>query len=504
MKKAIYLLAILLLLSCSTNEKSLDAPKQVIIAGKVLNYNSENRNVQLSVNRLGLGSLQIITDLDSVGNFHTSFESYVPTDVWVLYKTNFLVLTHPGDSIYVVFDGNPNNRPAVLETIDFSGDAVKTNQQASKFQQMYFSNPIYNDWDSKQKAIKKYEVDQYLMYLDTLQRKADTLYNSFVNEVSTEKEVQIWAKTYVEQDYYSALAWYPYKHLQASNLNSSEWTVPDSYYDALLSRLPIKREMFISGNALSSFINIFHHKYTHEQIFNEEENKQYKIGEYIVANDEIRDSLSVYGVIKHTPDPLLRQMVLTELITQQFNSTVIRVFEKYEDLLKSTITEPFLIEPLLKHYTQIKEQLENPKVASDAMLKTLSNSSAQHIMDSIVFSNKDKVIYLDCWATWCGPCLEEMPNSKILMEKMGDKDVAFVFLCLDSEEKAWKATLAKLQLPGQHYLLTRKQSSDIQKTFEIGAIPYYALINKEGTILEKGSHLRPGIVEGKIKKLLEE
>ena len=108
MKKAIYLFTILLLSSCSTNEKSLETPKKVIIAGKVLNSNFENRIVKLSVNRLGLGSLQIQTNLDSLGNFHTSFESYVPTDVWILYKTNFLVLTHPGDSIHVAFDGNPN------------------------------------------------------------------------------------------------------------------------------------------------------------------------------------------------------------------------------------------------------------------------------------------------------------------------------------------------------------------------------------------------------------
>ena len=111
MKKAIYLFTILLLVACSSNEKILDTSKEVIIAGKVLNHDANNRKVQLSVNRLGLGSLQIRTDLDSLGNFHASFESYVTTDVWVLYKTNFLVLTHPGDSIHVVFDGTPNYRP---------------------------------------------------------------------------------------------------------------------------------------------------------------------------------------------------------------------------------------------------------------------------------------------------------------------------------------------------------------------------------------------------------
>lgn len=505
MKKTLhFLLIIITAISCTTSN-NYEFPKQVIISGKVLNFNPENPNIHLGVNRLGLGSLQIHEDIDSLGYFIASFESYTPTDVWVSYKTNFLVLTHPGDSIYVEFDGKPQQRPEILKSIKFSGDAVSQNQDAAKFQLMYFSNPMYYDRDAKSKAVKELDLDEYLRYQDSMQNIRDKLYNQFVTDVNPNKETKIWAKTYLDENYYDALAFYPAEHQRANNLTNKEWSVPISYYDNLKKRLPISESMFISGYALRNFINRFHYNYVQNNLLEEPEIQKYKLNNgYIAVPRNVMDSLMVFGIIKNTPDSLLKQMVLTELIRQNFDNSDIKLFEKYRDLIESNIKEPFLIEPLLEKYNQTKERLENPQIASGAMLKKIANSSAKEIMDRIIQSNKGKVIYLDCWATWCGPCRSEMPNSKELMKKMTGKDVAFVYLCIDSEEKLWKASLAEMQLTGQHYFLTNEQSTDIRKVFEVNGIPHYFLIDKKGIIVEKGSHLRPDAVEGKIEKLLKD
>ena len=237
MKKLLILFSITVLVSCSSSEKNdYHTPKKVIIAGKIDNFNSKQRDVKLYINRLGHGQKEVFTKADSLGNFHTSFEIYTPTDIWLDYNMNVLVLVHPGDSIYIRFDGKPKRRPEILKSIEFSGDAAKANKDAAKFQFMYFSNPLYNDWNAKEKAKKDYDLDQYVMYLDTIKQKIDNLYSNFVNEVNPDKEVQIWAKTYIEQDYYDALSWYPSDHMRANNLKGNEWSVPNSYYDSLLYR----------------------------------------------------------------------------------------------------------------------------------------------------------------------------------------------------------------------------------------------------------------------------
>ena len=506
MRIFLILISITALISCSSMEKKdYQIPKKVIVAGKIDNINTKQLDVKLAVNRLGHGPLEVYTKADSLGNFHASFETYTPTDVWLSYKTNILILVHPGDSIYVRLNGNPNQRPEILKTIDFSGDAAKVNQDAAKFQLMYFSNPMYYDLDAKAKAVKEFDMDEYISYLDSIQGITDKLYNKFVTDVNPNKETKIWAKTYLDEDYYDALASYPADHLRANNLNNKEWSVPITYYDNLKKRLPISESMFISGFALTRFINRFHYFYVLNNLWEEPENQKYRLNNgYIAAPRNVTDSLIVFGIIKHTPDTLLKQMVLTELISQNFYNSDIKLFEKYQNVIESNIKESFLIESLLEKYKQIKERLENPQIASETMLKKIANSSANQIMDSIMSTNKGKVIYLDCWATWCAPCISEMPNSKELMKKMKGQDVAFVYMCLDSEEKLWKASLAELQLTGQHYFLTKEQSTDIRKVFEVDGIPHYFLIDKKGIIVEKGSHLRPDAVEEKIEKLLKD
>jgi thiol-disulfide isomerase/thioredoxin len=197
-------------------------------------------------------------------------------------------------------------------------------------------------------------------------------------------------------------------------------------------------------------------------------------------------------------------MVLTECFRQHLDNSDIRLYEKYKNIVNEYIVEPFLKEPLDELYTEVKNRIENPILATSAYLKKLENTTAKQLIDSVLSSNDGHVIYLGCWATWCGPCKAEMPHSKELMEELENQNVAFVFLCIDSEEDLWKASLAELQIDGQHYFLSREQSADLRAVFEVQGIPHYFLIDQKGTIVEKGSHLRPNNVKDKILGLLNQ
>lgn len=66
------------------------------------------------------------------------------------------------------------------------------------------------------------------------------------------------------------------------------------------------------------------------------------------------------------------------------------------------------------------------------------------------------------------------------------------------------ATLSLHQLAGQHYLLTRQQSQEMRKLLGIQGIPFYALIDAKGILIEKGNHLRPLFAKQKIEYMLEQ
>lgn len=501
------LLFIFLIISCSNNTKhDYSQPKRVVLAGKINNYPNDGKSLRIGVNRLGFSKEQIYADLDSLGNFHVSFETYIPTDFWVTYRVNFLVLAHPGDSIYVEFDGSYWNRPQVLETIRFSGDAVRENQEAAKFQCLYFSNPLYTDWDAMQRAVKEYNEEEYLAYLDTIKIRGKAIYDQFVDEVDPMVEVKVWAKTYVEENYYDYLSFYPDDHRRMNNLTKMEWNVSEDYFEGLLSRLPIERSMFISAYSISSYINRFHYDYAKRKTFGDESVKQYinvfPDGSY-GGSPEVIDSLTIDGIIKYTPDDLLKQMILVEYFVQNLSRNKISSIEDNMDIVEMYITEPFLKEPLLALYLKTKEYIEEPQIATNAILKDVSNSSVSQIFEDILKTNRGKIIYLDVWATWCGSCLSEMPNSKELMKEMSGKDVTFVFICIDSEEHAWKANLSKLQIEGQHYFLNTIQSADIRKRLEINGVPFYMLIDQIGVIRDKGSHIRPSNAKNLINNILD-
>lgn len=498
----IFLFLITSFLSFSIRAQTiLSSPKQVKIAGKIRHYNPEH-SFNITVNRLGLPNENAAVKIDSAGNFYATFETYVPTDTWVTYKSNFLVLTDPGDSLYVEFDGQSNGRPEILKTIKYGGNNAESNRYASLYQQMYYSDPVYTDWKKNEKTVKEYETEEYLRYLDTLQSHIDRLYKTFITKYDPDNKSRKWAAFFGDQKYYDCLAFYPWDHRTANNMGlSSAWDVPKGFFQKFANRLPIEPSMLASSFSLRSFIWQFSN-YVTDQLKGNEPEGVFINGGRLFRPTKIADSLAIYSTLKYVPDTLLRQFMLTDYFSKELEQQRISGYEKFEKEIKQYVNLPFLQEPLHSLYLETKMRIETPKLYTEALLKEAGSSSIVQLLDSILLDNKNKVIYIDVWATWCSPCLAEFPNSKQLEQQMQARNAAFIYLCTDSKEDQWKATLAKHQLGGQHYFLTRKQSAELAKTFGIKGIPFYILIDKNGVIREQGSQLRPQQAKKKIEDLL--
>lgn len=121
---------------------------------------------------------------------------------------------------------------------------------------------------------------------------------------------------------------------------------------------------------------------------------------------------------------------------------------------------------------------------------------------STIFSKyKGKVLYVDFWASWCGPCRNEMPNAAALKEKFAGKDVVFIYLGYRDKTDNWLAARKDLEIDGEHYLLDDKQIKEAEELFEINGIPHYVIIDKEGKNLAKHAE-RPKTVYERLLELL--
>lgn len=97
-----------------------------------------------------------------------------------------------------------------------------------------------------------------------------------------------------------------------------------------------------------------------------------------------------------------------------------------------------------------------------------------------------KVIYIDLWATWCGPCMQEMPFFEKLKEKYKDNPaIAFVSLSIESSDGPWKKSLEKRKADGYQWLINRYKLN----AYNIVGIPRILLIDKDFKIVEMSAPL---------------
>jgi thiol-disulfide isomerase/thioredoxin len=99
-----------------------------------------------------------------------------------------------------------------------------------------------------------------------------------------------------------------------------------------------------------------------------------------------------------------------------------------------------------------------------------------------------KVVLVDCWATWCVPCLQQLPHSLELAEKHGSEGLAVLTLSFDDPSKSPQVekVLASKggDVQGTHYISKQGGSPASMEAFEItgGALPHYKLYDREGKL----------------------
>jgi thiol-disulfide isomerase/thioredoxin len=103
--------------------------------------------------------------------------------------------------------------------------------------------------------------------------------------------------------------------------------------------------------------------------------------------------------------------------------------------------------------------------------------------ENIISEYEGKVIYLDFWASWCRPCKNEMPHSLNMQKHFKGKDVVFLYLSSDRDQKAWEKAVAQLKITGENYLVTGKIHNEYNTLFDVKYIPRYVLINKDGEVV---------------------
>jgi thiol-disulfide isomerase/thioredoxin len=136
---------------------------------------------------------------------------------------------------------------------------------------------------------------------------------------------------------------------------------------------------------------------------------------------------------------------------------------------------------LQQYYTQISanKKLNNSKAPN---FDYENHKGGNVSLESL----KGKYVYIDVWATWCGPCRAEIPFLKQVEEKYHGKNIEFVSISVDVEKdhEKWKTFVTDKALGGTQLYADKNWNSDFITSFRINSIPRFILIDPNGIVVD--------------------
>ena len=127
------------------------------------------------------------------------------------------------------------------------------------------------------------------------------------------------------------------------------------------------------------------------------------------------------------------------------------------------------------------------KTAEGAIIPNFSQLTPENEVLNIMSEvEKNKITIIDFWASWCGPCIQEMPSMLSLYEGNKDRGLGIVGISLDKDKDAWTGTIKKLKLPWPQMSDLKFWDNDVAKAFNVNSIPHTIVVDQKGKILRRG------------------
>jgi len=421
--------------------------------------------------------------IESDGYFRFEFEQLYPQGIMIKFKEILSVYAHPGDSIYVTIDARMLSDSS--KRMGFENNYIRIVCPNQRFQDEYqsFTQSYYGKFQTMddrlalREAQKNLDHAGYSDYIKDKSAKRQAFLEKYFKTNNSSSEFQEWADNWIYLHELDDLIRYSWLHPRFAELDRNTFRLPEAYYDFLKDERH-NDEILLASQMYRSFLQELYMHLSRE--FNQTElHSQFdslcKAGN---ETDAYRLRLNYY--IENS-DGFEQEFQVSRFYSRLIFWKMLDEFDALYD--PSLVGREDYNQILANEYSRMIELIEEPVFAKDLFLHDSNNSELDLIFATLPDKFPDKVMYIDFWAPWCGPCLAEMPHSKELQEEMKGKDVVFIFLSNRCSEKSWKATIAQKQLFGEHFLLSDKEYSMLAAKFNIGGIPRYMIIDKKGMII---------------------
>lgn len=172
---------------------------------------------------------------------------------------------------------------------------------------------------------------------------------------------------------------------------------------------------------------------------------------------------------------------LLNLIKSMKIASSLQDFNPLKDKQKQEITlfPSFIQQVLLDENEALLTRIEENKKKTGYTVLDAPQTEDEKLFVEMMKPFKGKVVLLDVWATWCGPCRMAHKEMEPLKAQFADKDVVFLYLAgEDSPENTWENMIT--DITGSHYRLKKAQYDYLSKSLNVRGVPTYIVLDKEG------------------------
>ena len=166
------------------------------------------------------------------------------------------------------------------------------------------------------------------------------------------------------------------------------------------------------------------------------------------------------------------QTVMPQILQEAGAQDIRKAVEKFNDCCSDAKLKNRVKTALAQYTSLYPGEMAPDAVCFDSTGKTTRLSE-----------HRGKVLYIDTWATWCGPCKREIPELQKLETEFHGKNVEFISISTDQNLSQWEAFIAKQPMTGLQLHQSENFDESISKLYMVNSIPRFIVIDEEGKIV---------------------
>ncbi len=465
--KKLHLIIIVIILSACCQTKEKNKINTVIITGTIENAKADFVTIKSQSEE---ESIPDSAFLDTNGYFMLKI-NMANADYYTFkhgHESANLFLI-PGDSIYLTL-----NTEKFDESLKFEGKGAEINNFLIR--KFLLNEKI----EMEAQQLYSLEEDEFIAKTDSvntvLKNHLDKFLNSNKNihkkfaNLEQAKLLYLWANKRIR---------YPRIYKYYTKKDTIEL---GEDYDNYISQLNLNDSNLIGLIEYTSFLQNYINKQANEELEKDTSRKEID-NAFVIAKFGV--ALKIFTALK------VKDYILYSILSEQIRySGITGIDDLISEFKKNCSNKEYQI--------KIKELYKEWKVLAKGM--PAPDFSYPDINKNMVSLSdfKGKYVYIDVWASWCGPCRKEIPYFEQLKEDFKYKNIVFISVSVDDTKEPWEKMVKEEEMKGIQ-LFAKGWQSDIAKNYIIHSIPRFILIDKEVKIIDVNAP-RPS---GEIKEVLE-